>query len=140
MNQVNLCGNIGNAPELRTTLKGTTVTNIRLATHEAYRSNGKREEVTQWHRLVFFGKIAEIVHKYTGKGDRLLIKNGRLEYRKWEDKDGITRYTAEVICRDVEFLTPKKNSNVPSSYEQEETDTPPDYTPPPSTTGDDVPF
>lgn len=113
MNKVILIGNIGNAPEMRNTQSGTNVTNLRLATHETRKKNGQRVEYTEWHRLVFFGALADIISKWVSKGDKLAIE-GRLETRKWEDTEGNARYTTEVVVKEIEFLTPKKDG--PSEY------------------------
>lgn len=104
LNQVQLIGNLGADPEVRTTTGGTTVANVRLATNFAYtsRSSGERVETTEWHRAVVFGKLAENVGKYLKKGSPAFFQ-GRLRTRSWDDQ-GVTRYVTEVIANDVIFL------------------------------------
>ncbi len=104
LNQVQLIGNLGADPEVRTTNGGTTVANVRLATNFAYtsRSSGERVETTEWHRAVVFGKLAENVAKYLKKGSPAFFQ-GRLRTRSWDDQ-GVTRYVTEVIANDVIFL------------------------------------
>ena len=105
LNQVQLIGNLGADPEVRSTASGTTVANVRLATNFAYtsRSSGERVETTEWHRVVVFAKLAENVGKYLKKGAPAFVQ-GRLRTRSWEDQGGVTRYVTEVIANDVVFL------------------------------------
>ena len=104
LNQVQLIGNLGADPEVRTTTGGTTVANVRLATNFSYtsRSSGERVETTEWHRAVVFGKLAENVAKYLKKGSPAFFQ-GRLRTRSWDDQ-GVARYVTEVIANDVIFL------------------------------------
>ena len=135
MNEVKLRGNLGNDPEMRTTANGTSVTNTRIATHERFndKKSGKKVENTTWTRLVFFGKLAEIVHKFCRKGSYCMVDMGMLQNRKWTDKEGIKRYTTEVVVSKFKIFDKK----VSTSY-YADTDTPDDYVPTPM--GDDVPF
>lgn len=101
-NHVSLIGRFGNDVELRQTNSGTAVANVSLATNE-YRGKGEdRQEITEWHRIVLWGKDAEIAAQYAGKGSLIGIE-GRLSTRKWE-KDGVEHYTTEVICNDLYLL------------------------------------
>jgi single-strand DNA-binding protein len=105
VNKVILVGHLGADPEQRYTQSGTAVTNIRIATNESYndRSTGERVERTEWHRVVCWGKLAEIVGQYLTKGRQVYIE-GSLQTRQWQDKDGNTRYTTEVRAQDLVML------------------------------------
>lgn len=103
-NQVFLIGNLGQDPEMRTTLSGKTVTQVSLATNERYRNQqGDLVETTQWHRLVGWGKKAELMNDLFRKGQSLAV-NGKLTYRSYEDTDGRKRYITEVIVQDFTLL------------------------------------
>ena len=97
INKVILIGNAGGDPEVRYLPNGNAVTNITLATSDTWKDKqtGQQQERTEWHRLVFFGRLAEIVGEYVRKGSKLYIE-GRLQTREWE-KDGVKRYTTEVV-------------------------------------------
>jgi len=103
VNKVILVGNIAE-PEVRYTGDGKAIANVSLATSETWKdkNNGEQKEATEWHRLVFFGKLAEIVEKYVKKGSKLYVE-GRLQTRSWE-KDGVKRYTTEVVCSEMQML------------------------------------
>jgi single-strand DNA-binding protein len=104
MNKVILVGNLGTDPELRET-SGDSVCNFSLATNEAWTDKqGNKQEKTEWHRIVVWGKQAENCAKYLEKGRQVLIE-GSLQTRSWEDKDGVTKYTTEIKARDVKFLS-----------------------------------
>ncbi|HCD6619689.1 TPA: single-stranded DNA-binding protein [Pseudomonas aeruginosa] len=97
INRVTLVGNVGGDPEVRYTADGKAVANITLATTETWKDkqSGQQKERTEWHRVVFFGRLAEIVGEYVGKGTLLYVE-GSLRTRKWKDKDGNDQYTTEV--------------------------------------------
>lgn len=96
VNKVTLLGRLGKDPEVRATQSGDKIANFNLATSETWKDKqGEKKEATEWHRIVIFGKLAEVVEKYTRKGDQIYIE-GKLVTRKWEDKGGETRYTTEV--------------------------------------------
>lgn len=97
INRVTLVGNVGGDPEVRYTADGKAVANITLATTETWKDkqSGQQKERTEWHRVVFFGRLAEIVGEYVGKGTLLYVE-GSLRARKWKDKDGNDQYTTEV--------------------------------------------
>lgn len=97
INKVILIGNCGGDPEVRYLPNGNAVANVTLATSDSWKDKqtGQQQERTEWHRVVFFGKVAEIVGQYASKGSKLYIE-GRLQTREWE-KDGIKRYTTEVV-------------------------------------------
>lgn len=98
INKVILVGNIGNEPEMRYMPNGNAVATVSLATSDAWKdkNTGEPQERTEWHRVVFFGKLAEIVGQYVHKGSKLYVE-GRLQTRKWADQQGIDRYTTEIV-------------------------------------------
>jgi len=105
VNKVILLGHLGADPELRYTQSGTAVANIRLATNESFvdKATGERTERTDWHRVVAWGKLAEIVGQYLTKGRQIYVE-GQLQTRQWQDKEGNTRYTTEVRASDLVML------------------------------------
>ena len=104
VNKVILIGNLGRDPELRYIPSGTAVTNFTLATTESWTNkNGEREERTEWHRIVVWGRTAELCAQYLSKG-RTVYVEGRLQTREWEDKEGQKRRTTEVNAQTVQFL------------------------------------
>jgi single-strand DNA-binding protein len=109
LNKVMLIGNLGADPEIRYTAgggaDGRAVANIRLATAESWRDreSGEQQERTEWHRVVFFGRLAEIVEQYLRKGSQVYVE-GRLQTRKWQDRDGNDRYTTEIVANDMQML------------------------------------
>jgi single-strand DNA-binding protein len=105
INKVILIGNLGQDPESRTTPSGTTVTNIRLATSESWRDkqSGEMKENTEWHSVVLWNKLGEIAAEYLRKGSQVYIE-GRLQTRKWQDKQGNDRYTTEIVASEMQML------------------------------------
>lgn len=97
VNKVILIGNVGGEPEVRYLPNGNAVANVTLATSDTWKDKqtGQQQERTEWHRVVFFGRIAEVVGEYVAKGSKLYVE-GRLQTREWE-KDGIKRYTTEIV-------------------------------------------
>ena len=115
VNKCILIGRCGKDPEVRTT-NNSTVANFSIATSESYKdkTTGEKKEITDWHNVVIWGKLAEIVQKYVRKGDLLYIE-GKLRTRSWE-KDGVTRYITEVIADQMNMLSSKGNvSNISNS-------------------------
>lgn len=105
VNNVTLIGNVGQDPEIRETAGGSVV-NLSLATTEKWKSkDGTPQESTQWHRVTFFGKPAEIIHQYVHKGSKLYV-SGSIEYREYE-KDGEKKYATNIKGRDFKFLDSK---------------------------------
>lgn len=98
VNKVILIGNVGGDPETRYLPNGNAVTNVTLATSDSWkdRQTGEQKERTEWHRVVFFGKVAEIAGEYLRKGSQVYVE-GRLQTRKWQDQSGQDRYTTEVV-------------------------------------------
>jgi len=104
VNKVILVGNLGRDPEVRYTKEGTAVANLNLATTETWNDgSGQRQERTEWHRVVAWGKLAEIAKEYLGKGKQVYIE-GRLQTRSWEDKEGVKRYTTEIKADQMVML------------------------------------
>ncbi|MCK8517277.1 single-stranded DNA-binding protein [Methylonatrum kenyense] len=105
VNKVLLIGNLGVDPEVRYSPSGAAVTNIRIATSESWRDRqtGEMQERTEWHRIVFFGKLAEIAGEYLRKGSKVYVE-GRLQTRKWQGQDGQDRYTTEVVANEMQML------------------------------------
>ena len=105
VNKVILIGNLGNDPEIKATAGGNPVTNIRIATNESWRdkSTGEQKDHTEWHRVVFFGRLAETARDYLKKGRQVYIE-GRLRTRKWQDNDGKDRYSTEIIADEMQML------------------------------------
>jgi len=116
MNVVNLVGNLGQDPEVRQTNSGNSVANLRLATSHFRGSGDERQEHTEWHNVVLFGKTAEIAGAYTQKGHKIGI-TGRLQTRKWEDREGNDRYTTEVVGNELELYTKKGERGADTSFE-----------------------
>lgn len=104
VNKVILVGNVGKDPETRYLPSGGAVTNVALATSETWKdkNTGQPQEKTEWHRIVFFNRLAEIVNEYVRKGSKLYIE-GRLQTRSWE-QDGITRYATEIVANEMQML------------------------------------
>ena len=115
VNKVILIGRLGKDPEVRNLENGATVANFSIATTETYkdRTTGERKEITEWHNIVLWRGIAEVAQKYLHKGDMVYIE-GKLRTRSWE-KDGVTRYTTEIVGDQMTMLTPKGGGN--SGYE-----------------------
>ncbi len=105
VNKVILIGNLGAEPEVRYMPSGQAVANVRLATNESWRDKetGEQQERTEWHRVVFYGRLAEIVKEYLHKGSQIYVE-GRLQTRKWQGQDGQERYTTEIIANDMQML------------------------------------
>ncbi len=105
INKVILVGNLGNDPETRYSPSGTAVTNISVATTDSWkdRQTGEKNEKTEWHRVVFFNRLAEIAGEYLKKGSQVYIE-GRLQTRKWQDQNGQDRYTTEIVANEMQML------------------------------------
>jgi single-strand DNA-binding protein len=108
VNKVILIGNLGNDPEVRYTPSGSAVANISLATSETWRDkqSGELQDRTEWHRVVFFNRLAEIVGEYLRKGSKVYVE-GSLRTRKWVDKNGVEKYTTEIIANEMHMLDSK---------------------------------
>ena len=141
INKVILVGNLGQDPEIKYTAGGAAVTTLSLATSESWKDKdtGSDQEKTEWHRVVLWRRLAEIAGEYLKKGSKVYIE-GQLQTRKWE-QDGQTRYTTEVIGRDMQFLDSRGSSNSDnSSYENTNQDMGSQNLPDSGITDDDIPF
>jgi single-strand DNA-binding protein len=104
VNKVLLIGRLGGDPEVRYTTNGGAVANFNLATNENWTDkNGQKQERTEWHRIVIWGKMAELCGQYLSKGRQAYVE-GRLQTREWNDKDGNKRYTTEIVAQNIQFL------------------------------------
>ncbi|MEE2658213.1 MAG: single-stranded DNA-binding protein [Candidatus Latescibacterota bacterium] len=104
VNKVILIGNLGGEPEVRYTPGGSAVANVNLATNESWTDkSGERQERTEWHRLVFWSKLAEIAGQYLRKGSKVYVE-GRLQTRSWDDQAGQKRYSTEIVVNDMQML------------------------------------
>lgn len=100
VNKVILIGNLGKDPEVRTMQNGGKVANVSLATSESWKdkSTGERKEKTEWHRVVIFGPLADVVERYASKGSKIYVQ-GSLQTRKWTDQQGVEKYSTEVVVQ-----------------------------------------
>lgn len=116
INKVILVGNLGADPEVRYTASGAPVANIRVATTDAWKDkqSGERQERTEWHRIVFFSRLAEIAGEYLRKGSQVYIE-GRLQTRKWQGQDGQDRWTTEIVAQEMQMLGSRGGGS--TSYE-----------------------
>ena len=136
VNKVILIGNLGADPEIRYLTNGTTVANFRIATSEnRLNKTGEKTTITEWHRIVAFGKLAEICRDYLSKGKQVYIE-GRIRSRSWEDKDGNKRFTTEILANQMQMLGSAGTAGGPSGPERPE-GTEPEA---PPIQDDDVPF
>ena len=105
VNKVILIGNLGADPEVRYMPSGGAVANVRLATTDSWkdRQSGEQQERTEWHRVVFFGRLGEVAGEYLRKGSKVYVE-GRLQTRKWQGQDGQDRYTTEIVANDMQML------------------------------------
>src|SRR4051812_12046634 len=104
VNKVIIVGNLGRDPETRYMPEGGAITNISVATTEKWKDkNGEMQEKTEWHRVAFFGKLAEIAGEYLKKGSQVYVE-GRLQTRKWQDKDGADKYMTEIVANQMQML------------------------------------
>jgi single-strand DNA-binding protein len=114
LNKTSLIGNLGADPEIRYMPDGTVVATISLATTDTWKTDaGERKEKTEWHRVVFFKGLAEIVGEFLKKGAQVYVE-GKLRTRKWTDKDGVDRYTTEIHAKEMQMLG-KKEKEAPSA-------------------------
>lgn len=147
INKVIIIGNLGKDPDIRYMPNGQAVANISVATSESWKdkNTGEQQKKTEWHRVVFFRRLAEIVGEYLKKGSKIYVE-GKLQTRKWQDNQGQDRYTTEIIANEMQMLDTRNSNQSPNggqsgSYQappvqqnaQQETETHPDF-------DDDIPF
>ncbi len=141
VNKVILVGNLGQKPEMRYTATQTAVANLSIATTESWKDkeSGENRDKTEWHRVVFFGNLAEIAEKYLDKGSSIYVE-GKIQTRKWQDKDGNDRYTTEILGNQLTMLG-SRNTSDPSMNQENNSDTPfPEDDSSEGITDDDIPF
>ena len=117
INKVILVGNLGKDPETRYSAEGSAITNITVATSESWKdkNSGERHERTEWHRVVFFGKVAEIAGQYLKKGSQVYVE-GSLRTRKWQNSEGKDQYTTEIVADQMQMLggLPREQQHEPA--------------------------
>ena len=141
VNKVILVGNLGQKPEMRYTATQSAVANLSIATTESWKDkeSGEMRDKTEWHRVVYFGKLAEIVEKYLDKGSSVYVE-GKLQTRKWQDKNGADRWTTEIVGSELTMLGSRSSSsNNPMASDQSESPFPEDNSGE-GLTDDDIPF
>jgi single-strand DNA-binding protein len=117
VNKVILIGNLGRDPETRYLPDGGAVTNVSVATTDTWKDkSGEKQERTEWHRVAFFGRLAEIAGEYLKKGSPVYIE-GRLQTRKWQDKEGQDRYTTEIVANEMKMLGSRGGGSEPMARE-----------------------
>ena len=132
INKVILVGNLGKDPEVRHLEGGASVANFTLATTESYKDKtGNRTEQTEWHNIVVWRGLADVAEKYLKKGMTIYLE-GKIRSRSWDDKEGIKRYTTEIVADTFTILSSKKDNNPSSGNDDQGTHIP--------KTGDDLPF
>lgn len=112
INKVILIGNLGADPEARVMANSTPVTNISIATSESWtdRNTNQKQEKTEWHRVVFYGRLAEVVAQYLRKGSKVYVE-GKLRTRRWQDNTGVDRYMTEIIASEMQMLDSRSGGN-----------------------------
>jgi single-strand DNA-binding protein len=120
VNKVIIVGNLGKDPETRYLPNGDAVCNVTVATSESWKdkATGEKKEITEWHRIVFFRRLAEIAGQYLKKGSSVYIE-GRIRTRKWQDKEGQERYTTEIEASEMQMLGGRQGMGAPSSGDSE---------------------
>lgn len=136
VNEVRIMGHLGKDPEVRYSQSGTAVANLSVAT--TYKpANG--EEQTEWHRVVLFGKVAEVAGQYLSKGDRAYFE-GRLQTRKWQNQQGQDQYSTEIVAHRMEMLNARGEPQAPRDHVPPEQGPAPETTSAPDDGFDDIPF
>jgi single-strand DNA-binding protein len=120
INQVILIGTLGKDPEVKYMPNGGAITNVSLATNDSYKdkNTGEKKEITEWHRIVFFNRLAEIAGEYLRKGQQVYIE-GSLRTRKWQGQDGQDRYTTEIVANKMQMLGGRPDGDMESGNDDE---------------------
>ena len=141
VNKVILVGNLGQKPEMRYTATQTAVANLSIATTESWKDkeSGENRDKTEWHRVVFFGSLAEIAEKYLDKGSSVYAE-GKIRTRKWQDKDGNDRYTTEVLGNQLTMLGSRSSSDSSNQTDNSSSTPFPDDDSGEGLSDDDIPF
>jgi len=138
VNRVILVGRLGRDPETRYTSGGQAVCNFTMATDESFKDkSGERQKRTEWHRIVVWGKLAEICQQYLKKGSLIFIE-GRIQSRQWDDRDGNKRTTFEIVANTMKMLGPRAEAAPPEAAEHTAAEEP--AAPSPEITDEDIPF
>ena len=137
LNHCTFIGNLGAAPELRYTQNGTAVANFNIAVTESWTKDGEKQERTEWVRCVAWGKLGEICNQYLTKGKQVYV-DGKMQTRKWEDRDGTEKYTTEVVLNNMLMLGQRGDSG--SGPDPNDDRGPGGYDPNGGVTDDDIPF
>jgi len=121
VNKVILIGNLGKDPDMRTMPNGNAVANITIATSESWKdkNTGEQQEQTEWHRVVFFRRLAEVVGEYVKKGSKIYVE-GKLKTRKWQDQSGQDPYTTEIIADQMQMLDSRGNLAPQQNQQQQQ--------------------
>ena len=116
VNKVIVVGRLGSDPDTRYMPSGSAVTNVSVATSESWKDKetGEKQEKTEWHRVVFFNRLAEIASEYLKKGSQIYVE-GRLQTRKWEDKEGNEKWTTEIVANQMQMLGDRMSSGASSN-------------------------
>jgi len=119
VNKVILIGNLGNDPEVRYLPTGGAVANFTIATSESWtdKATNEKKEQTEWHRIVIYQRLAEIAVEYLRKGSKVYLE-GKLKTRKWQDQQGVERYTTEIVCNELQMLDGKQDGAAPAQARQ----------------------
>ena len=141
INKVILVGNLGQDPEVKYTAGGAAVTTLSLATSDSWKDKetGSDQERTEWHRVVFFNKPAETIGQYVRKGQQLYVE-GRLQTRKWQDKDGNDKYTTEILGNEMNMLGGRQSSSDSGEFDQSQPVSQTAQSPDTQISEEDIPF
>ena len=137
VNKVIILGRLGQDPELKYTPSGAAVCNFSLATSESWndKNSGQKQERTEWHRIIVWGKLAELCNQYLSKGRQAFVE-GKLQTRSYDDNDGVKRYITEIVASTVQFLGGQSESNQGNNEQAQGYDVPADA----SFASDEIPF
>ena len=144
VNKAIIVGFLGNDPEIRKTQTGATVATISVATSESWtdKNSGQKQTKTEWHRVVAFNRLAEIIEQYLTKGSHVFI-DGKLETKKWTDNNGVDRYTTQIVAKEMQMLGSRGDNAEPQSSDpapRSAQGAPPDSGAPDINFDDDIPF
>lgn len=113
-------GNLGQDPQINYTQSGGAVANVSVATSERWKdkNTGENKEATEWHRVIFFGRLAEVAGQYLRKGSQIYVE-GKLQTRKWTDKQGVERYSTEIVAREMQMLDSRQDNQQSNPHSQQ---------------------
>jgi single-strand DNA-binding protein len=121
VNRATIIGTLGQDPDIKYTASGSAVVNISVATNESWKdkTTGQQVEKTEWHRIVIFGKLAEIAAQYLKKGSQVYFE-GKIQTRKWQDQTGNDKYTTEIVANEMQMLGGKSESSAPAQRQPQQ--------------------